>query len=132
VILWSAILSWRGAAQGLASLVALLHVLILIWGVTGWLIPSRGWLIAYMIATPLIAAQWLLNRNTCLLNNLESWLKTGRWRDAADPGQGGFIAQIVRVLTGVVLTPAQVNALSYGLLALFWLLAYGHWRWLAP
>jgi hypothetical protein len=103
-----------------------LHYAILIWGLAGWLIPSDGWLIAYLIATPLLALQWLLNRGVCVLNNLESWIAGGRWRDASDPNQGGFLAGLIERAFGTRPTAQAVNRLSYGLLALFWLLAAIH------
>lgn len=103
-----------------------LHYAILAWGVLGWAIPSTPWLIAYLVAMPAIAAQWLINRNTCILNNVESWIVTGRWRDQDDADQGGFIAGLVRRATGWRPSPAMADRLSYGLLAVFWALGAAH------
>jgi hypothetical protein len=106
------------------------HYAILGWGVTGWTFPAQGWLIAYLIAMPLIAVQWLVNRNTCVLNNLESWIATGRWRDATDAEQGGFIAGAFQRATGWRPSPRTADLLSYGLLAVFWVLGAVHLAWI--
>jgi hypothetical protein len=114
---------WRQSA--IAALRAL-HYAILAWGVVGWTIPYSPLLNAYLIAMPLIALQWLLNRNTCLLNNVESWVATGRWRDETDAEQGGFIAGVFHRLSGWRPSPRQADLISYGLLAAFWALAAAH------
>jgi hypothetical protein len=116
-------MSWRQSA--VAALRAL-HYAILAWGVVGWAIPLAGLLIAYLIATPLIALQWRFNRNTCVLNNVESWLATGRWRDETDAEQGGFIAGVFERTTGWRPGPRQTDIVSYGLLTLFWFLGLAH------
>jgi hypothetical protein len=103
------------------------HYAILAWGLLGWIIPSPEWLIAYMIALPVLGIQWLLNRNTCVLNNLETWLRNGKWRDDEDAGQGGFIAGVIEKILGLRSTPWQTDFISYGLLGLFWLLAIAHY-----
>ena len=105
----------------------MLHYAVLLWGVVGWAIPSPAWLLAYLIAMPLIAVQWLLNGNTCILNNVESWIAAGRWRDETDADQGGFIAGVLYGLTGWRPSPRMNDAISYGLLAVFWILAAIHW-----
>jgi hypothetical protein len=106
--------------QAAVRTLQILHYAILGWGILGWLIPSNGWLIAYLVAMPLIALQWLVNRNTCVLNNVESWIATGRWRDEASAEQGGFIAGIVQRISGWSPSPRMVDLISYGLLAVFW------------
>lgn len=113
--------------QAAVRVLQALHYAILAWGVVGWAIPSNGWLLAYLVAMPLIAVQWLVNRNTCVLNNLESWIATGRWRDATDAGQGGFIAGVFQRVTGWRPSSRATDAISYGLLAVFWVLGAIHW-----
>ena len=48
--------------------------------VLGWAIPARGVLIAYLIFLPRHVLHWKLNRDACILNNLENWLRYRRWR----------------------------------------------------
>lgn len=112
--------------QAAVQTIRVAHYAILAWGVTGWAIPSNAWLIAYLFAMPLIAVQWVLNRNTCLLNNLESWIVTGRWRDRADPEQGGFIAGFVEKVSGWRPSGRAANLISYGLLGVLWCVAATH------
>jgi hypothetical protein len=119
-------MTWRQPA--IAALRAA-HYAILLWGVVGWAVPHDAMLIAYLCAMPAIALQWLLNRNTCILNNAESWVATGRWRDATDPQQGGFIAGLFHRFAGWRPSTAQVDGISYGLLALFWTLGAAHLAW---
>jgi hypothetical protein len=116
-------MSWRqSAVAGLRAL----HYAILGWGVLGWAIPHQGMLIMYLVAMPAIALQWQLNRNTCVLNNIESWLATGRWRDETDSGQGGFIAGLFERATGWRPSPRMTDLIAYGLLGAFWILAAAH------
>ena len=53
-----------------------LHFLPLIFVVTGWLSPWRGLLIFYLFFLPAMFLQWRLNRDSCVLNNIESWMRT--------------------------------------------------------
>lgn len=117
------------ASRGLIAVLTALHYAVLAWGLLGWLVPDEAWLWAYLIGAPLIAVQWLLNRNTCVLNNIEGWLRTGRWRNPEHAQEGGFIAHIVERALGIRLSPSAVNFLSYGLLGLFWMLALAHLWW---
>ncbi len=119
-------LTRSGAVLLLVRLLQATHYAILAWALVGWMIPSNAWLTAYLICMPMIAVQWLLNRNTCIMNNLESWLTTGQWRDTADPNQGGFIAGVLDRVTGWRPNGHQTNMISYGLLAAFCLLAFAH------
>lgn len=112
--------------QAVVAALRALHYAILAWGIVGWTFPHQGWLIAYLVAMPAIALQWLLNRNTCVLNNVESWIATGRWRDPQDAEQGGFIAGIVARATGWRPSAQQADMISYGLLFVFWCLGAAH------
>lgn len=115
--------------QAVVRALQALHYAILLWGVAGWAIPSNAWLTAYLVAMPLIAVQWVLNRNTCVLNNLESWIARRRWRDETDGEQGGFIAGLFQRATGWRPSPTMADAISYGLLGLFWTFGAIHLAW---
>jgi hypothetical protein len=126
VILFAGRLTRMTSRQAAIGALRALHYAILAWGVVGWAIPSIPWLVAYLILMTLIAVQWMINRNTCILNNLESWIATGRWRDETDANQGGFIAGVVQMATGRRPSDRAANILSYGLLAVFWALGFAH------
>ena len=55
----------------------------------GWVLSSLDLLIFYILLLPAMAGQWAFNRRSCLINNLESWLRTGRWRDPENCEEGG-------------------------------------------
>ena len=66
---------------------------------------------------------WKLNRGACILNNLENWLRHRRWR-AGDSNreEGAWLRTLLADITGIQLTPARMDAVIYGAMALFWLL----------
>ena len=73
----------RSDRLGLSLFLA--HLLISAYVLLGWSIPSPAALLFYLLLLPAIAAQWHINRGCCVINNLESWLRSGRGRD---PGNG--------------------------------------------
>ena len=93
---------------------------------TGWLISSFEALVFYLTLLPLMAVQWAINRRSCLLNNLETWLRTGRWRDACNPEEGRFLETLCDRLFAVRPGPAAVDRLSYTAVFLLWLLGLEH------
>ena len=102
----------------------LLHIAILAMVALGWLMPLRAWLIFYLIYLPLMVLHWHLNRGACILNNLENWLRHRRWR-APDQNreEGGWLRTLLGDTTGIQLSRGQMNAVIYGAMALFWLVA---------
>ena len=106
------------------------HLLALIFIVLGWRSPWRGGHCSfYLIFLPAMVLQWKLNRDTCLLNNLENWLRHGRWRaPEKNEEEGAWLKTLIRDLTGIALTRGKMNIVIYGAMALFWALAW--WRFL--
>ena len=49
----------------------------------------------YLLLLPAIMAQWYVNHGSCVMNNFESWLRSGRWRDPSNPEEGGLAADAV-------------------------------------
>lgn len=123
-------------SAGLLGLVVaslrLAHYAALGFGLIGWAIPVKGVLVAYLIFLPLVALQWRLNRDACVLDNVESWLRHGRFRAGdANPDEGSFIANLIARVLGLRLTPRAVSRLVYGLMAILFTLGAAHlaWRW---
>lgn len=107
--------------RGLARVVAVLHYALIPYYLFGGLVPDPTWLLVHLWAVPLTVAHWPLNRGVCVLSNLESWLRSGRWWDAEDASQGGWVDGVTRaVLGGRTLPPAVVTALPYLLLTVAW------------
>ena len=97
----------------------------------GWLISSYEGLMFYLGLLPAMATQWAVNRRTCVINNLESWIRTGRWRDPESCEEGGFLLMLCDWLFAIRPSAAVIDLLSYGAVFILWLLALGHISWLA-
>jgi hypothetical protein len=97
----------------------------------GWLIPSPALLLFYLLLLPVIAVQWSINRRSCIINNCESWLRTGRWRDANNCEEGGFLAMLCEWLLAVRPSAVFLDRLAYRAVFFLWLLGMGHFSWLA-
>jgi hypothetical protein len=100
-----------------------LHFLPLIYVVTGWLAPWRGALIFYLIFLPAMFLQWRLNKSTCVLNNIESLIRTGRWRNPSNREEGAWLRTLVNDKTGWNLSRPQMDAVINMVMASLWLLA---------
>jgi hypothetical protein len=102
----------------------LIHVAVLALVTLGWLLPDRTWLFGYLIFLPLMVLHWKLNRGACILNNLENWLRRRRWR-APDTNreEGAWLRTLLADATGIALTRGRMDAIIYGAMTLFWLLA---------
>ena len=113
--------------DGLAWTCFLIHVAILIVVIAGWMIPGRHWLGFYLLFLPLMVLHWKLNRDACVLNNLENWLRHRRWRaPETNREEGAWLRTLLADATGLHLSSAQMNAVIYGAVAVFWLLGLAH------
>ena len=112
--------------DGLGHACFYLHFAVMIFIVLAWAIPSRGMLLFYLVFLPAVALQWRFNRNTCVLNNIESLIRTGRWRNASNPEEGAWFLTLARHALGVQLRSAHMDAFLYAALLVLWGLALGH------
>jgi hypothetical protein len=103
-----------------------LHFAVMFYILVGWTAPSRVALIFYEFFLPAVAVQWWFNQNSCVLNNLESKIRTGSWRNPANPEEGAWLLTLLRRWFGMPVTPFQIEILTYSVLALLW--AIGLWR----
>jgi hypothetical protein len=102
----------------------LVHILVLIVIVLGWAWPEPHWLIAYLIFLPAMFLHWKLNRDACILNNLENWLRHRRWRaPEANREEGAWLRTLLADATGISLTRARMDAVIYEAIGVFWLVA---------
>ena len=106
-----------------------LHFAVMIFIVAGWAIPLRPVLFFYLGFLPLVALHWQINRNSCVLNNIESFLRHGSWRSEHNAEEGAWLMTLIRNVTGIALEPWQVDLLTYGVMALLWFVAFSHLRW---
>jgi hypothetical protein len=104
-----------------------LHIAFLVFIALGWAIPARAALLTYLVFLPVLVLHWKLNRDTCILNNLENWLRHHRWRAPEhNPEEGAWLRTLIRTRTGLALTGGQMDLIIYGALALFWALGWWH------
>jgi len=108
----------------------ILHLAVGGFALTGWLIASFDALLVYLVLLPLMATQWAVNRRSCIINNLESWIRTGHWHDPQNCEEGGFLLMIFDWLFAIRPSPAAVDRLSYGVVFVLWLLGLTHLFWL--
>ena len=105
----------------------LIHIAVLIYVVLGWVPANAVWLTVYLIFLLLMVLHWKLNSDACVLNNLENWLRHRRWRaPESNREEGAWLRTLVADVTGIALTQARMDAVIYGAIALFWLLALAH------
>ena len=102
-----------------------LHMALVVFGLLGWLVPNTGWLIAHLVFLPGLATVWLVNDGVCPLNNLEAYLTSGSWR-TGDPEEGAFLRIAVQRYLRLYPSQAQMNAVTYVLMGLVWLLSSVH------
>ncbi|MBV9063367.1 MAG: hypothetical protein JOY77_10645 [Alphaproteobacteria bacterium] len=106
----------------------IIHFLPLMYVVSGWLAPWRGALIFYLVFLPAMFLQWKLNKSSCVLNNIESLIRTGRWRNPANREEGAWLRTLVNGKTGWNLSRTAMDIFINGVMVLFWLLALARLR----
>jgi hypothetical protein len=105
----------------------LVHIAVLAIATLGWALPGRNWLAFYLVFLPLMVLHWKINRDACILSNLENWLRHRRWRmPLSNREEGAWLRTLLADVTGITLTSARMNAIIYGGIALFWVLAAIH------
>lgn len=104
----------------------ILHIAVMLYFVVGWLAPWRPALGFYLAFVPAVALQWQVNKNACILNNLESWLRSRRWRDPANREEGAWLASLCEDWLGFRPGPLAVDLFTYAVLAVFWAIALIH------
>lgn len=113
----------------LGSVCYCLHFAVMIYIVAGWLAPLHGSLVFYMCFLPAVAVQWQFNKNSCVLNNIESLMRSGRWRDPNNKEEGAWLQTLALNVTGVLFKPWQMDAFTYFVLAVLWTAGVSHLLW---
>jgi hypothetical protein len=104
------------------------HIAMMIYIVAGWSVPWRPALIFYLVFVPSVIAQWRLNNNTCVLNNIESLMRTGKWRNPKNREEGAWLHTLITDKMGVPITKFQLDIIMYSVMALFWCVGLLHLR----
>lgn len=105
------------------------HFVVMLYIVLGWLVPARGALAFYLVFIPGVFLQWQFNKNSCMLNNIESYLRTGQWRDPNNREEGAWLMTLINDLTGWGITAAQMDIFTNSVLLLLWSLGLYHLFW---
>lgn len=104
------------------------HWVLVGFALLGWMATSEPWLLAYLIYVPLMVIQWSFNENSCIVNNFETWLLTGRWRNEYNPEEGAFVrTTLVRAL-GWAPSAKAFDIFVRILMLITWGLAFFRWR----
>jgi len=114
---------------GLSFFIA--HLAIGVYVLFGWIISPPPALAFYLLLLPLMATQWYVNRGSCVVNNFESWLRSGRWRNPANPEEGGFLLMLCQWFFRVRPHPLVLDRFSYATVIILWLLAASRFSWFA-
>ena len=117
------------ARDALGNFCFYLHFAVMIYIVTGWLIPLPAALYFYMGFLPAVAVQWQFNKNSCVLNNFESLLRSGQWRDPHNKEEGAWLQTLALNLTGILFKPWQMDAFTYFILVMLWTAGLSHLLW---
>ena len=102
------------------------HVVFGAFVLAGWLISSTEALLFYLVLLPAMATQWAVNQGSCVINNIEPWLRTGRWRDHEQGEDGRFLAMLCDWLFAMRPDPAALDNLAYSVVLFLWCLGLGH------
>jgi hypothetical protein len=117
------------ARDALGSFCFYLHFAVMIYIVLGWGVPYRPALLFYIAFLPAVALQWQFNKNSCILNNLESLARTGQWRDPHNKEEGAWLLTLARSVTGIAFQPWQIDVFTYLVLVALWAAGLSHLLW---
>lgn len=107
------------------------HLVIGAYILLGWVVSPAPALTLYLLLLPAIAMQWYVNRGSCVMNNIESWLRCGRWRDPANPEEGRFLLMLCHWLFRSRPHPVVLDKFSYATVLILWVLAASRFSWFA-
>jgi len=103
------------------------HFAMMIYIFSGWAIPFRPLLWFYAFFIPSVVLQWRVNKNTCVLNNIETLIRTGKWRSVAkNTEEGGWLWTLARKVTGWDISHFAMDVFIYCLMGTFLLLGLSH------
>ncbi|MEI9996858.1 MAG: hypothetical protein WDM91_19850 [Rhizomicrobium sp.] len=105
------------------------HFAVMLYIVIGWVVPWHAALIFYLGFLPAVALQWQFNKNSCVLNNFESLIRSGQWRDPHNKEEGAWLLTLATGLFGYPFRPWQIDLFTYFVLLVLWSAGLGHLLW---
>ncbi len=106
-----------------------LHFAVMIYIVLGWAVPLHGALYFYLGFLPAVATQWQFNKNSCVLNNMESLIRTGQWRDPHNKEEGAWLLTLATSLFGYPFKAWHIDVFTYFILVVLWSAGLSHLLW---
>ena len=117
--------------DGLGLTFFLSHLVVGAYICLGWYLSPEWTLPFYLLLLTAVMTQWYVNQGSCVMNNVESWLRSGRWRDPSNPEEGGFLLMLCQFMFRVRPHPTVLDRVSYAAMFVFWLLAVSRFSWIA-
>jgi hypothetical protein len=115
-----------GAAQALSVSCHYLHMGIMLFILLGWMFPVDSLLMVHLALVPSLLVIWYVNGCSCPLNNIESYLLKGMWRDPDNREEGSFLVVVVERYLGIQPAQRQMDLLTYLIMALAWVFSALH------
>jgi len=117
--------------DGLGLTFFLSHLVVGAYICLGWILSSPWTLPFYLLLLPAIMTQWYVNQGSCVMNNIESLLRSGRWRDPSNPEEGGWLLMLCQWLFRARPHPVVLDRVCYAAVLVLWLLAASRFSWFA-
>jgi len=99
----------------LIQIIKRVHLAVLLFVLLGWTLPWKAALLAHIITIPLVVLQWRFNNGTCLLTNLENFVRGGAPPKSTQQGQ--FIKSLLKFFCDPL--PPD-HKIKIGLYAVIW------------
>jgi len=115
--------------DGLGSFCFYLHFACVIYLFLGWAIPSYIGITFYLAFLPAVSIQWQFNKNSCVLNNIESLMRSGQWRDPHNKEEGAWLLTLATNIFGYPFKDWHIDVFTYLVLVFLWLLGMSHLLW---
>ena len=116
-------------ALGLSFFIS--HLLVGAYICFGWFLSSPETLPFYLLLLPAVMTQWYVNQGSCVMNNIESWIRSRRWRDPTNPEEARFLLMLSQWSFGIRPHPVVLDRFSYAAVTFLWLLAAFRFSWFA-
>ena len=95
----------------LADVVKLVHLTLMLFILTGWLMPWKWVWTSIIILVPALHIHWITNNNVCILTTIE-WRLRGM-KATGGPDQDLFIANLFYSVFGWKISPGGLKLIIY-------------------
>lgn len=113
----------------LITVLKLIHLFVLLFVIFGWILPSYSLLLIHLVFIPVMIGQWQLNQGTCILTNIENYLRGNQ--QVKNQQQGQFIKGILGKVFNPLPTDATIKKIVYVVIAISWLVSAFRVWWMS-